>query len=153
MASSTGLHRGSDVKFGIFLAILTFYLFSKAKSLSCNKCESNKSWEHCDANSANEECTINDARCVQYNYEFTKTSPSQQETKFGRRCLPQSECSSSLFPACKSLAEDAQEDDNVKLTCHVSCCGEDLCNSNVKLNSSFLVLAIMLLISAFLISF
>lgn len=68
-----------------------------------------------------------------------------RETMFARGCLSQSQCSGSLLPACKDLQKSG---DKMKATCKVSCCGEDLCNSQVKIDSSVLFLLVMFLIHA-----
>lgn len=130
--------------------LLTIRFFFTANGLRCNNCTSNNSWGDCDSNITKTDCTgMDDASCVKFSYEVTRSSSNQQQN-FGRGCLPQSQCSSSLFPACKRLAQDAKIDDKLKMTCHVSCCGEDLCNSQVKLNSSrvlFLVIPLFAYVS------
>ena len=68
-----------------------------------------------------------------------------RETMFVRGCLPQSQCSGSLLPACEDLQKSGEK---LKVTCDVSCCGQDLCNSQVMLNSAALCLLAMFLIHA-----
>ncbi|KAL9985434.1 hypothetical protein ACROYT_G007843 [Oculina patagonica] len=127
----------------LIFALLTVFILSKASSLRCNICQSTQSWEHCQENTTEAECTFTDARCVKYNYEKTVANSDKKETMFARGCLPQSQCSSSLLPACKDLQKSGDE---IKATCDVSCCGEDLCNSQVNLSSSILFLMAMFLV-------
>lgn len=125
-----------------FKADIKLILLS-VSSLRCINCQSTKSWEHCQGNTTETECPFTDARCVKYDYEKTEASSGKKETMFARSCLPHSQCSSSLLPACKKLQKSG---DKMKVTCHVSCCGEDFCNSQVKLNSSVLFLLVMFLV-------
>ncbi|KAJ7393904.1 hypothetical protein OS493_003573 [Desmophyllum pertusum] len=147
MASFTSLNR-NNVKFRIFFAILTVTVkLPKARSLRCNICESTQSWETCNANMTTIECpTVTDATCVKYSYEMTDTNSDKQQRMFARGCLPQYQCSSSLLPACADLEKSGSK---IKATCHVSCCGEDLCNSQAKYNSSVLFLMAMFFVHVF----
>ena len=130
----------------------TFVSFA-ANSLICSKCNSSKSYEECAANATTVDCPMDDARCVHFNYEVTQENSGQKTTWFGLGCVANGECSSSFFPPCKSLAEGAREEDKMKITCHVSCCGNDFCNSQVSFNFSVLVLLMSLFLQLFLKSF
>jgi len=121
------------------------FLPLSASSLHCNGCQSRKSWEHCNGNTTKTTCNFTDARCVKYSYEKKEANSHNTEKMFARSCLPQSQCSRSLLPACKDLQKSGDE---IKVTCNVSCCGEDLCNSQVMLNSSVLFLLVIFLIHA-----
>lgn len=124
-----------------------------ANSLICSKCNSSKSYEECAANATTVDCAMDDARCVHFNYEVSQENSGQKTTWFGLGCVANGECSSSFFPPCKSLAEGAREEDKMKITCHVSCCGNDFCNSQVSFNFSVLVLLMSLFLQLFLKSF
>jgi len=134
----------------LFAALIGVSFFAEASSLHCNRCQSHKSWEHCNGNTTKTTCNFNDARCVKYSYEKKDANSHNTEKMFARGCLPQSQCSSSLLPACKDLQKSGDE---IKVTCNVSCCGEDLCNSQVMLNSSVLFLLVIFLIYAVFVKF
>ena len=93
---------------------------------------------------------MEDARCVRFNYEVSQENSGQKTTLFGLGCVANGECSSSNFPRCKSLAEEAREEDKMKITCHVLCCGTDFCNSQVSLKFPVLVLLMSLFLHLFL---
>lgn len=98
---------------------------------------------------------MDNARCVHFNYEVSQENSGQiqKTTWFGLGCVAYGECSSSTFLPCKNHAEGAREEDKMKITCHVSCCGTDFCNSQVSFNFSVLVLLKSLFLQLFLKSF
>lgn len=115
-----------------------------ASGLRCYRCQSRKSWEHCNGNTTETKCNFTDAAtCVKYSYEKKGANSDNTETMFARDCLPQSQCSESRLPACADLQKSGEK---MKVTCNVSCCGKDLCNSEVMLNSAALCLLMMFLI-------
>ena len=128
------------------IPLISNCLLLSASSLRCYRCQSRKSWEHCDGNTTEIDCNFTDATCVKYSYEKKDLNSDNRETMFARGCLPQSQCSGSLLPACKDLQKSG---DKIKATCNVSCCGEDICNSQVMLNPAVLCLLVMYLIHAF----
>ena len=139
--------------FGYISHFLNTLVSLAANSLICSECESSKSYKECAANATTVECAMDDARCVHFNYEVSQENSAQKTKLFGLGCVANGECSSSFFPPCKSLAEGAREEDKMKITCHVSCCGTDFCNSQVSFNFSVLVLLMSLFLQLFLKSF
>ena len=123
------------------------FIISSAFSLRCNACQSRESWDNCATNLTEKECTVKEARCVKYHYHMTNDkSTTQQKQLFARACVSQDQCSSSQLPACKDLEKSGTK---MKITCHVSCCGEDLCNSQVTTSASVLIMMAMCLVCAF----
>ena len=127
------------------IPLISNCLLPPASSLRCYSCQSRKSWEHCNGNTTETNCNFTDATCVMYSYEKKDANSDNRETMFARGCLPQSQCSSSLLPACKDLQKSGEK---IKATCDVSCCGEDLCNSEIMLNSTVQCLLVMFLLHA-----
>lgn len=145
MANFTCSNRGRGKIIILFPLLLMFFL-PKAFSLRCNVCESGESWENCDRNMTIKECTAQEGRCVKYDYHVTYDNTTMPQSKrFQRDCLPPAQCSSSTLQACRDLEKPGIP---MKVTCHVSCCAEDSCNSQVKTSASVLVMIIILLSGA-----
>ncbi|XP_022796116.1 uncharacterized protein LOC111334595 [Stylophora pistillata] len=142
MANFTRSNRGRGKIFILFPLLLTSFL-PKAFSLRCKACESRESWENCDKNMTTKECAVQEERCVKYDYHVTYDNTTMPQSKrFQRDCLPQAQCSSSELQACRDLEKLGME---MKVTCHVSCCAEDSCNSQVKTSASVQVMIVILL--------
>ena len=135
---------GEGYKSLYYIPLILNFLSLPASSLRCYRCQSRKSWEHCEGNTTEVNCNFTSARCAEYTYRNKDANVDNRKT-FGRGCLPQSQCSDSQFPACK---DQQKSGDKKKAKCRVTCCGEDLCNSQIMLNSAVLSSLVMLLIHA-----
>ena len=144
ISSSSPYGGGGGYKSLNYIPLISNFLSLPASSLRCYRCQSRKSWEHCDGNTTETKCNLTNARCVKYSYKNKDANVGNRKA-FARGCLPQSQCSGSQIPACKDLQKSG---DKMK-ACTVTCCGEDLCNSQVMLNSAVLLFLMMLLIHTF----
>ena len=77
----------------------------------------------------------------QCRFSYTAETSTNKSTMFAKRCLPQNQCSSHDLHECKDFKHAAKE---TKVTCVVTCCGEDLCNPAVLLRVSYPLILLLL---------